>query len=182
MADLFDEYRRMKPAFDEKELGYAFVCYANKRDKVEQFLARLDSQPEKGTSFMYDCLLQTLLSNFEALEDLSEKILDVSILKNRVVLTNPQIMKSLVVFKKSSRYLYLDLALTHSPNFWTIVCVSRKTSTNPTKLNAKCFTFSTTTLKMFLLVVFSIFLISSLMSRSQIIQETSKGKSLVQSH
>jgi hypothetical protein len=35
MADLFDEYRRMKPAFDEKELGYAFVCYANKRDKVE---------------------------------------------------------------------------------------------------------------------------------------------------
>jgi len=115
---------------------------------------------------MYDCLLQTLLSNFEALEDLSEKILDVSILKNRVVLTNPQIMKSLVVFKKSSRYLYLDLALTHSPNFWTIVCVSRKTSTSPTKLNAKCFTFSTTTLKMFLLVVFSIFLISSLMSRS----------------
>lgn len=52
---------------------------------------------------MYDCLLQTLLSNFEALEDLSEKMLDVTILKNRVVLTHEQIMKSLTVFKKSSR-------------------------------------------------------------------------------
>ena len=126
---------------------------------------------------MYDCLIQTLLSNFEALEDLSEKILDVSILKNRVVLTHPQIMKSLVVFKKSSRYLLFHLARTHSPSFWTIVCVSRKTSTNQTKLNARCFTFSTTTLKMFLLVVFSIFSISSSTSNYSLIQETSKGKS-----
>lgn len=67
LSDLFDEYRRMKPDFNEKELGYAFVCYALKRDKVEELLLRLDSQAEKGTSFMYDCLLQTLLSNFDAL-------------------------------------------------------------------------------------------------------------------
>lgn len=52
---------------------------------------------------MYDCLLQTILSNFEPLEDLSEKMLDVSVLKNRVVLSNPQILKSIIVFKKSSR-------------------------------------------------------------------------------
>ncbi len=52
---------------------------------------------------MYDCLLQTLLSNFDVLEDLSEKMLDVTVLKNRVVLTHQQIMKSLIVFKKSSR-------------------------------------------------------------------------------
>jgi hypothetical protein len=103
LADLFDEYRRLKPAFNEKELGYAFVCNALKRDKVEELLLRLDNEPEKGTSFMYDCLLQTLLSNFDVLEDLSEKMLDASILKNRVVLTNPQIMRSLTVFKKSSR-------------------------------------------------------------------------------
>jgi hypothetical protein len=93
----------MKPVFNEKELGYALVCNALKRDKVEELLLRLDNEAEKGTSFMYDCLLQTLLSNFDALEDLSEKMLDASILKNRVVLTNPQIMRSLTVFKKSSR-------------------------------------------------------------------------------
>lgn len=103
LSELFDDYRKMKPAFNEKELGYAFVCYALKRDKIEELLVRLDNEPEKGTSFMYDCLLQTLLSNFEALEDLSEKMLDVTILKNRVVLTHEQIMKSLIVFKKSSR-------------------------------------------------------------------------------
>lgn len=93
----------MKPVFNEKELGYAFVCYALKREKIEELLVKLDNEPEKGTSFMYDCLLQTLLSNFEPLEDLSEKMLDVTILKNRVVLTHEQIMKSLTVFKKSSR-------------------------------------------------------------------------------
>lgn len=93
----------MKTTFDEKELGYAFVCYALKRDKIEELLAKLDTEPEKGTSFMYDCLLQTLLSNFDALEDLSEKMLDATVLKNRVVLTNEQIMRSLTVFKKSSR-------------------------------------------------------------------------------
>jgi septation ring formation regulator EzrA len=43
LADLFDDYRRMKPAFNEKELGYAFVCFALKRDKVEELLVRLDA-------------------------------------------------------------------------------------------------------------------------------------------
>lgn len=84
-------------------MGYAFVCYALKREKVEALLTRLDNEPEKGTSFMYDCLLQTLLSNFDMLEDLTEKMLDVSVLKNRVVLTHEQIMRTLIVFKRSSR-------------------------------------------------------------------------------
>jgi len=67
-------------------------------------LTQLDNEPEKGTSFMYDCLNQSLLSNFDILEDLSEKILDTTVLKNRITLDHDQIMKSLTVFKKSSRY------------------------------------------------------------------------------
>jgi hypothetical protein len=94
---------------------------------------------------MYDCLLQTLLSNFDALEDLSEKMLDASILKNRVVLTNPQIMRSLIVFKKSSRYLLLYIAPTLFRNSWTIVYVSRKESINLTKSSGICSIFSITT-------------------------------------
>lgn len=29
--ELFNDYRKLKPALDEKELGYAFVCYSHKR-------------------------------------------------------------------------------------------------------------------------------------------------------
>lgn len=65
---------------------------------------------------MYDCLLQTILSNFSGLEELSEKMLDTTILKNRVVLSNEQILKSLYVFKKSSRYIRSYLVLTLSPS------------------------------------------------------------------
>lgn len=54
----------MKPELNERELGYAFVCFAHKREKIEELLEKLDKEPEKGTSFMYDCLLQTILSNF----------------------------------------------------------------------------------------------------------------------
>lgn len=140
LADLLDEYRRLRPDFNEKELGYAFVSYALKRDKVEELLLRLDNEPEKGTSFMYDCLVQTLLSNFDALEDLSEKMLDATILKNRIVLTQAQIMRSLIVFKKSSRYLPAHLALTPSRSSWTTVCVSRRTSANPSRSSGRCST------------------------------------------
>jgi hypothetical protein len=42
LSDFFDEYRRMKPILNEKELGYAFVCYSLKRDKIEELLMKLD--------------------------------------------------------------------------------------------------------------------------------------------
>ncbi len=38
----FDEYRKMKPNFNEREFGYAFICNANKRERVEELLNRLD--------------------------------------------------------------------------------------------------------------------------------------------
>lgn len=66
---------------------------------------------------MYDCLLKALLSNFSVLEDLSEKILDFTVLKNRIILTNNQISQSLIVFKRSSRYIVCKLVPTPSLRF-----------------------------------------------------------------
>lgn len=43
LSALFDEYTRLRPTFTERELGYAFVCYALKREKVEALLTRLDN-------------------------------------------------------------------------------------------------------------------------------------------
>lgn len=103
LSDMFDDFKKLRTTLNEKELGYAFVCYCLKREKIEELLTQLDNESEKGTSFMYDCLLQALLSNFNALEDLSEKMLDTTVLKNRITLETNQIMKSLTVFKKSSR-------------------------------------------------------------------------------
>lgn len=51
---------------------------------------------------MYDCLMQSLLSNFEALEEYSERMLDATVFINRLVLNNERITRALLVFKKSS--------------------------------------------------------------------------------
>lgn len=42
LADYFEDYRKMKPELNERELGYALVCFAHKREKIEELLEKLD--------------------------------------------------------------------------------------------------------------------------------------------
>jgi hypothetical protein len=67
MNEYFDEYLKLKNSLNEKELGLAFICYSHKKDKFVQLLNKLDAEPEKGTTYMYDCLMKSILANFESL-------------------------------------------------------------------------------------------------------------------
>ena len=44
LAEYFEDYRKMKPELNERELGYAFVCFAHKREKIEELLEKLDKE------------------------------------------------------------------------------------------------------------------------------------------
>jgi hypothetical protein len=67
MLELFTEYRKLVPELGEKELGFGLVCCCLNKSKFEEQLLYLEKNPKFGTEFMYDCLMQSLLSNFEEL-------------------------------------------------------------------------------------------------------------------
>jgi hypothetical protein len=67
MNEYFDEYLKLKNSLNEKELGLAFICYSLKKDKFVQLINKLDGEPEKGTTYMYDCLMKAILANFDIL-------------------------------------------------------------------------------------------------------------------
>jgi hypothetical protein len=67
LGELYEEYIKLRTSLDEKELGYGMVCYSLKKPKFQQLLNYLEKNPALGTSFMYDCTLQALLSNFDEL-------------------------------------------------------------------------------------------------------------------
>lgn len=131
---------------------------------------------------MYDCLMKAILANFETLEDLTERSLDTTVLKNRLVLSLPQINKSLVIFKKCSRYIFNYSARIPSLNFQSIAFDSNRLLSSTPISNEKCSSFSTIMWSRSPLVVSSIFSISSLMSSSSFIQKAGKGKNRLQSY
>ncbi len=67
MNEYFDEYLKLKNSLNEKELGLAFICYSLKKEKFVQLINKLDGEPEKGTTYMYDCLMKAILANFDIL-------------------------------------------------------------------------------------------------------------------
>lgn len=77
----------------------AFIGYSFNKAKVEELLGVLDGQPEKATSFIFDCLLKTLLNNLGELQGLAEKMFELSIDRSRITLADQQVDRCIQLFK-----------------------------------------------------------------------------------
>ena len=102
LLPLYVDYLKLRPEPNEKELGYGFVCCCTDKKKFETLLTYLEKHAELGTDFMYDCLMQSVLSNQHELEEYLERMLDASVFLNRIVLTHERIKKLLYIFKRTN--------------------------------------------------------------------------------
>lgn len=68
LLNLYVDYLKLRPEPNEKELGYGFVCSCTDKTKFNTLLNYLEQHPNLGTEFIYDCLMQSILSNQYKLE------------------------------------------------------------------------------------------------------------------
>ena len=67
--------------------------------------------------FIFDCLLKSMLSNMKGLEVYLQRVFDVSVINNRLILSNDRILKVLYLFKKTNSTNVFSKFLEHTLRF-----------------------------------------------------------------
>jgi hypothetical protein len=117
LLNFFVDYLKLRPDPNERELGYAFVCCSTSKVKFSTLLSYLEKHPELGTEFIYDRLMQSMLSNLRELDEFCEKMLDLSVFTNRIVLTPDRVLRTLYIFKRTNSTNAFSKFLEHCLRF-----------------------------------------------------------------